>query len=304
MFSFQFIFRLRFEWSQLDNTMESGNFTHIYDRGNFNFNKYRTDLDLLEYEEIDFGQPSCNKSSFRVSRTTTVAEFTDPYHERIKLVVPYNNPRKATKSLLEGLRTTIENVNEQLQKVFGSNKLQINVNKFEVIEFSQIKTFRDDFELFFPVDVKTSLVTSMGTIIEVSINLDNPTSLLQTQEKGCQGSHFGFTIIGNDGKKVRGHILITNFVGFPSRNENFKLLPTGLPATKLLSFAKLCKVASKRQDLEFDITTEKGISDNQMPYQSERIKQLPSELQRIHNTFACKQFKLPSLKNISEVCDR
>lgn len=281
--------------------MVTRNFTHIYDRGNFNFNKCRTDVDLLKYIEIDFGQPSCKKSSFRVSRTTTIAEFTFD-QERINLVVPYENPRKATKAFLEGLRTTIENVNEQIQKVSGSNKLQLNVNKCEVIEFAKIKTLRDDFELFLPVDVKTTLVTSMGRI-EVSINFDNPTSLSQTQEKGCQGSHFGFTIIGSDGKRVRGHILITNFVGFPSRNENVKLLPTGLPTMKLLSFAKLCKVASKRQDLEFDITTEKGINDNQLLYQSERTKKLPSELQRIHNTFACKQFILPSIKNISKVCD-
>lgn len=284
--------------------MKSRKPTHIYDLGKFQFNR-STDVDLLAYKEIHFGTPSCNKStSFRVSRTTTVAEFSVPFHESVKLVVPHDNPRNATKALLEGLRITVETVNDQVQRISGSKKLQINPNKFDVVEYAKIETSSGDFDLYFPVEVKSALVTSTGSL-EVSINFDNPTSLsLRNQENGCQGSHFGYTIIGGDGNRTRGHVLITTFMGFPSRDENFKLLPTESPSTKLLSFAKLCKAALGRKNLPFDITTGKGIDDNQVQYQSERTKQLPFELQLIHNTFSGKHFKLASKKNISQVCDR
>lgn len=278
--------------------------THIYDLGKFYMHS-ANDVDLLDYKVMHFGEARSNRAtSFTVSRTTTIAVFPELFYEIVKTVVPHESPEKATKALLEGLRTTIEKVNEQLQRISGAKKLQINPKNFDVVEFAKVKTTSDDFEVYFPVEVKSTVITSTGSY-EVSINFDNPTSLSRdNQENGCQGSHFGYTIIGRYGTRTRGHVLITTFIGFPSRDENLKLLLTKSPSTKLLSFEKLCKAALGRKKLPFHITTEKGIDDNGTPYQSERTKQLPFELQNIHNTFARKHFRLPSKKNISQFCDQ
>lgn len=285
--------------------MKKENSTHIYDLGKFRFNQ-STDVDLLLYHEVHFG-PRTKHSSFKLKSTTTVAEFATPCHESVKLVVPFESPREATEALLKGLRATVEKVNEQIQEIGNSKKLHINLNKIKVTEYAKIKTSSENFDLFFPVDVNTSVETSSGPL-EVSINLDNPTSLhCSSQANGCQGSHFGYTIIGNDGRRIRGHVLITTFIGYPSRDETFKLLPTESPTTKLVSFAKLYQVALGKKSLRFDISTEKGIreaDDDEMLYQNDRIKKLPFELQRIHNTFASKHFTFPSRKNISQVCDQ
>lgn len=291
--------------------MSNLNKTHIYDLGEYKFNESE-DVDLVDYDRIGYGSFHNNlnfkpqsSTKLKIGNQSSVPEVPNDSHNAIVIyATPYTEARKATKALFVGLKTIIERVNERLQKFSGSSSVSLDLDRFIVTEFARIRSINQKVLLYFPVEM-SQLVSHNGSNFDVCINFDNPTSLpLRNQSSGCQGSHFGFTIIRrNSGERTRGHVLITTFIGFPSRNEAEKkatreALEKDPQAQNVLRVSDFCKTAMKDQIFPFDITTEAGINKtalNEHIHASERTSRLPKELKAIHNTFRENQFRLPDL---------
>ena len=286
--------------------MKKGNFKdklHIYEVQNFKFNE-RDDVDLVKYKEITVNQLSIGQSSsFKMPRSSIGGQLYESKPKMFKVAEPFKDPQEATKALLVGLKHAIEKINKNIQRSTGDKNFHIDTSGFKVYEYAKIQSCTDQ-QLFFPVEAKIC-VTVNDASFEIFLNLDNPTSLsCGNQESGCQGSHFGYTIVKKcDGSRTRGHILLTTFVGFPSRDEG-----NSSKDSKSLSLGKFCDIALKDGPLPFDITTDKGIrsaNNNENLYQSERVKRLPNELIVLHNTFLESQFIFPDTthKMFSSYCD-
>jgi hypothetical protein len=293
--------------------------SHIYDLGRYKFNETE-DVDLINYGRMGYEsfQSELNPSkqgitsNIKLSRHSSVPQVyqDELYNTSIVYVKPYSSPFESCKGLFAGLKKTIEQIHERLRKFGGAEDFSLDFRKFLVTEYAIIRTIDQKVHLYFPVEM-SQVVTLNDEQFDVCINLDNPTSLpLRNQSNGCQGSHFGFTLIKrSNGERTRGHVLMTTFVGFPSRNMKtkaaiMKQIRERPDALNLVSATELCKAAVRDKPFLFHITTELAIKKttnmNDL-HLSDRIKRLPNELKLCHNTFGEPLFRLPDLddKNIS-----
>lgn len=265
---------------------------HAYDQGNFKFNK-SNDLDLLKYSEQTFEHLE-RSLGFKIARSTIVIDSYQTKFENIKVPAPFVSPQEASKALLVGLMNTIKKVNDKLSIKSGIKEFAIDMKLFDVTQYKQLRTHDDGFRLHFPVEAN-SAVEIKKEFYDISINLDNPTSLLSGQQKGCQGTHFGYTIIKrSSGAKTRGHVLITTFLGYPSRDESTTMKPK---RGKFLSFAKLCEAAQRSKDLTFDVTTDKGVGPVSCSFHNKRVNALPVELRNLHKPFEESKFIFPDISD-------
>lgn len=282
--------------------------SHIYDLGSYKFNEIN-DVDLLQYRFESFENfqssnglmKSAKSLKFKLKPNSTVPEPYETAAKLIKYAIPIWSQFDGTEKFLQGLKKTIEKLNEKFRFLSGLAEFVVDTKDFEVVEYAKIKTLDENISLYFPVEVK-KLVKVNEDEYEVSINFDNPTSLdIGNQANGCQGSHFGYTIIKKkDDKRIRGHILITTFIGFPSRNHLVKSsilkeINTDPDSIKrLVSFSQLCETALNTGRLNSIITTAMGIKSGPDEfYHSERTKRLPNELKILHNTFFLYSPSLP-----------
>lgn len=283
--------------------------SHVYDLGSFNFN-CGINLDLLEYHqrpirclsyvfggnrEIKYQEPK--SFNFKSARRSTAPEFYLPSIPMETVPVPYRNPQMATEGFVKGFKVTINEVNKYLCK-FDRN-FKINLDNFEITEFAKLQSISG--HLYIPVEMM-QLIELDGKQFTICINFDNPTSLqIGNQSSGCQGSHFGFTLISNQ-QKVRGHILVTTFIGFPSRDKNYKwaILNEMESHERIINMTALYNLT--KWNLPFDITTESGITNNQYHH---RTSFLPDNLKPLQNTFPLNDFRLPDINDsnfLSKFC--
>lgn len=281
--------------------MKKATKSHIYDLGTYKFSE-SDDVDLLQYfimtserfEDSNGFRKSSRATEFKLNRRSTVPEVYESALKPITYAERLDYPSQCTEKFLNGLKKTIEQVNQKLSSLSGLAGFVIDTKDFEVIEYAKIRTVYDKIPLYFPVDVKKCVKVGEAEY-EVSINFDNPTSLdVGNQTNGCQGSHFGYTIIRtSNGHRTRGHILITTFIGFPSRNQKEKskvmkeISENPESSKRLVSFTQLCDTAMNDVTLHCNITTDKGIrtDDQNEIYHSDRMKLLPNELKVLQNTF-------------------
>lgn len=289
--------------------------SHLYDLGSYQFNA-DDDVDLLNFEQTSLERfeenyllrITTNSTNFKMRSNSIVPQaYEPPTPKLVNYPQIYVTPSETTRSFMEGLKTTVGKVNEKLRLLSDSPGFEIGTQGFGVIEYAKILTDNESCTLYFPVDVKKKVKISEEEF-EISINFDNPTSLdIHNQPNGCQGSHFGYTIITkSSGSRTRGHILINTFVGFPSRNEREKAkvmkgFKERTENSRALNFNALCNSAlGFTKVLPFDITTSKGVHSSFMSYglyYSDRTKKLPFQLKALHRTFPLVRFNLPDLKD-------
>lgn len=287
--------------------------SHLYDLGSYQFNE-NDDLDLLNYNMITLEQSeelswrrTSNSTAFTLKSSSIVPLIYTPTPTFVLHVPPITSSYERNRNLMKGLAATIEKVNEKIRLLSGEPLSNIGSRGFQVTEYAKILTADRNCTLFFPVEVIKNVKIG-EEIFEVCINLDNPTSLdTHNQRHGCQGSHFGYTIIiRSSGSRTRGHILITTFVGYPSRNEKeraavMKDFEERTENSRAMNVEKLFNSAVNSFALPFCITTDKGIdrfdkySDN--IYLSERVKKLPPQLKALHVTSGRSHFELPHFKD-------
>lgn len=307
--SFHSVFGLKCKDVKMKKVKKSIEKSHIYDLGSYKFNE-SDDVDLLQYmitpvrnlqNRYGFAK-SAKVSEFKLSQRSTVPEIYEEAVKTIRHPVPFNVPSQCTEKFLKGLKRTVEQVNLKLRALSGFQEFVISTKNFEVIEYAKIRMLHDKIWLYFPVDVKKR-VNLGNNEYDVSINFDNPTSLeVGNQSNGCQGSHFGYTIMrAKDGYRIRGHVLITTFIGFPSRNQFLKskifdeIQNDPESFKRLVSFTQLCDTALNDDALEVSISTEKGIGTKYDElYVSDRTKLLPDELKVLQNQIYEHIFSLPT----------
>lgn len=290
--------------------MKKAEKSHVYDLGTYKFSE-TDDVDLLQYnittserfEASNGFRKSSRATEFKLNQRSTVPEVYKCAEKPITYVERLDHPFQCTEKFLKGLKKTIEKVNQKLSSLSGLAGFVIDTKDFEAIEYAKIRTVYHQISLYFPVDVKKRVKVGEAEY-EVSINFDNPTSLdVGNQVNGCQGSHFGYTIIRtSNGHRTRGHILITTFIGFPSRNQKEKsnvmkeISDNPESSKRLVSFTQLCETAMKDFTLSCNITTDKGIktAGQEELYHSDRMKLLPNELKILQNTFYETVFTFPN----------
>lgn len=282
---------------------------HVYDLGNYKFNE-SDDIDLLKYYEQSDEESQyvanlkkiAKSTDFRMSGTSSVPEVYQPEIVPMNMPIAFCSPKESTRHFIAGLKETIVKVNRKLCDLSVNSSYELEMKNFAVTEYAKILTAVPKNFLYIPVEVNNS-VNINDDEFNICINFDNPTSLsVGNQNKGCQGSHFGYTIITkSSGNRARGHVLITTFIGFPSRNETekAKISREMKSSSKCLSFVSLCNVAREGKKLPFDISTGLGCAtDKAKLHHSDRTKSLPYNLKALQNVFHESQFKLPDLSDI------
>lgn len=283
--------------------------SHLYDLGSYQFNG-DDDVSLLIYdmsslehlEELHKLRKTTNSTSYTLRHSSVVPQIETTTPTLIRFVRPITSCYESTRNLMKGLATTIDKVNEKIRLLSDDIDFSIEPSGFDVTEYAKILTANENHCLFFPVEVIKNVKAGNETF-EICINLDNPTSLDErNQQNGCQGSHFGYSIISkSNGFRTRGHILMTTFVGYPSRNERekskvMKEFKERKENSRVLNVEKLCIAAmNPLEHLPFCITTAKGINAERQSsiYHSERIKKLPQMLKALHVTFVRDYTNLP-----------